>query len=108
MKKVFFVFFVVILGFGVLFAGCGPKKEASSQAAIEKSKTMTTVEQKVDYLTKQADAFLKSKDFKQAVDVAQYILTDLDKESVKAKDLLEKAKTEIEKAATDALKNVGK
>jgi hypothetical protein len=98
----------IVLGAGVMFAGCGPQKEASSQSAIEKSKSMATVEEKVDYLTKQADAFLNSKDFQKAVDIAQYILAEVDKESVKAKDLLEKAKAELEKAATDAIKNIGK
>jgi hypothetical protein len=108
MRTLFVMLLVVVLGMGVMLAGCGPQKEASSQAAIEKSKSMATVEEKADYLIKQAETFMNSKDFQQAVEVAQYVLAEVDKESVKAKDLLEKAKAELEKAATDAIKNIGK
>lgn len=81
-----------VVVFGLAVSGCGAKKEESSKAAINQAKTMETVEQKVNYLISQAKAFYNSKDFQDAVDVAQYVLTYLDKESQQAKDLLAKAK----------------
>jgi len=80
---------------GLLLLGCGAKKSASSNEAIQLSKTLQTAQQKVDYLVGQAKAFYNSKDFQQAVDIAQYVLAYVDKNSTQAKSLLEKAKEQL-------------
>ncbi len=94
---------LVVAGIFVsLVAGC-TQKAASSKDAIENSKTMQTVQQKADYLIGQAKAFYNSKDFQQAVDIAQYVLSNVDKDSVQAKDLIEKAKAELAKIGQQKL-----
>ena len=108
MKKSMSFVIVLFVALSMVMAGCGPKKEASSSAAIEKSKSLQTTEEKVDYLIKQAEAFYNSEDFQSAVDIAQHILSALDKDSAKAKELIEKAKEQLKGAAKDALKNIGK
>ncbi len=99
-----------ILVLGLIVAGCGAKKAESSKAAIDQAKTMETVEQKVDYLVGQAKAFYNSKEFQGAIDIAQYILSYLDKDSQQAKDLLNKAKealqAQAQKLAEDAKKGL--
>jgi hypothetical protein len=75
--------------------GCSGKKAASVSEAIQASKAMQTVQQKLDYLTGQAKAFYSSKDFQQTVDVAQFILAYVDKNSQEARNLIEKAKSEL-------------
>jgi outer membrane PBP1 activator LpoA protein len=95
------VVFCLVLGLGLV--GCAQQKAASSGEAIEASKSMETVEQKVDYLVGQAKVFYNSKDFQQAVDVAQYILRSLDKDSQEAKNLLEKAKEALVAKAQEAV-----
>lgn len=79
---------------GVSFLGC-TKKAASSTAAIEASKALGSAQQKVEYLVAQAKAFYNSKDFQQAIDIAQYILAYIDKNSAEAKSLLDKAKADL-------------
>ncbi|PIQ89674.1 MAG: hypothetical protein COV72_01810 [Candidatus Omnitrophica bacterium CG11_big_fil_rev_8_21_14_0_20_42_13] len=80
----------LVLGLGI--SGCAQKKAASSTEAIEISKSMETVEQKANYLIGQAKAFYNSRNFQEAVDIAQYVLRAVDKDSQEAKSLLEKAK----------------
>ncbi|MCK5706578.1 MAG: hypothetical protein KAI43_02905 [Candidatus Aureabacteria bacterium] len=108
MNKYFSLILIFVLGLVLMVPGCGPKKAASSKVAIENTKSMETVEEKVDYLVGQANAFIKSEDFQMAVDVAQFILSSLDKNSVEAKDLLELAKKGLKAAAKEAVKNIGK
>jgi hypothetical protein len=89
-------------------AGCGAKKEASSQAAIENTKTMASVDEKVNYLVGQTKAFINSKEFDQAVATASYILRNLDGNSQEAKNLLEKAKNEMTAQAKKGMEDVKK
>ena len=95
MRKAALLIFVFYLFSNLVLVGCGTKKAASSNEAIQLSKTMQTVEQKVNYLIGQAKAFYSSKNFQQTVDIAQYVLAYLDKKSTEAKNLLEKAKAEL-------------
>lgn len=103
MKNIFGVIAVCSLVLGVVFAGCEEKKVASSNEAIEASKSMETVEQKVDYLVGQAEAFYNSKEFQGTVDIAQYILRYVDKDSQEAKNLLERAKQALVAKAQEAV-----
>jgi hypothetical protein len=97
------VIFLIVSGIALsLIAGC-TQKAASSKDAIATSKTMQTVQQKADYLIGQAKAFYNSKDFQQAIDIAQYVLANVDKDSVAAKDLIEKAKAELAKIGQQKL-----
>ncbi len=100
------LFICLILCCSVLFvAGCA-KSAGSSSEAIQNSQALNTVQEKVDYLVKQAEAFYNSKEFKSAVETAQYILSNLDSNSAKAKDLIEKAKTQLQAAAQKAVSDV--
>ena len=107
MKKTLGLGMVICLSLGMfLGAGCA-KKSASASEAIQNSQALKTVQEKVDYLVQQADAFYNSKEFQQAVETAQYVLSNLDKNSQAAKDLIEKAKTQLQAAAKKAVGDVG-
>ncbi len=111
MKKYAVAVMVLVMCGSIALIGCGAKKEVSSQKAVEQSKILQTVEQKINYLSGQTKAFINSKEYDQAVTTANYILRNLDANSVEAKNLLEKAKTAIaakaKSAASDAKKRLG-
>jgi hypothetical protein len=86
----------------LLSAGCA-EKVASVNETIQNSQSFKTVQEKANYLIQQAQAFYSSKNFKQAVDTAQYVLSNLDKNSQPAKDLIAKAKAQLQAAAQKAM-----
>ena len=96
---------LILLAVTVGMVGCGPKS-SSSQEAIETAKTMETVEEKVNFLMGEANAFYNSKEFQQAIDIAQYILRYVDNDSQEAKNLIEKAKKALADAAQGAVEDV--
>jgi hypothetical protein len=102
MKKTY-ILVVACIMLSFVLAGCGAQKAESSRAAIDATKAMQTVQEKTDYLVSQAKAFYNSKDFQGAVDIAQHILRYLDKDSQAAKDLLEKAKAQLQAQAQGML-----
>jgi hypothetical protein len=81
-----------------MLAGCVKKADDSAQA-IAQSKELKTAEEQADYLIGQANAFLNSKEFDEAMKTARYVLSNLDQESEKAKAIIEMAKVEMQKAA---------
>ncbi len=89
-----------------LNVGCA-KKSGSPNEAIQTAQSFKTAGEKADYLIKQAEAFYNSKEFQQAIETAQYVLNNLDKESQPAKDLIEKAKAQLQAAAQKATEGVG-
>jgi len=95
MKRISYILAVGLIVMSFAVAGCGAQKAESSSAAIAATKTMQTTQEKTDYLVSQAKAFYNSKDFQGAIDIAQNILRYLDKDSLAAKDLLEKAKERL-------------
>jgi hypothetical protein len=95
----------ILLAVIVGMVGCGPKS-ASSQEAIEAAKSMETVEEKVSFLMAEANAFYSSKEFQQAIDIAQHVLRYLDSDSQEAKNLIEKAKQALTEAAQGAVDDV--
>ena len=101
----------VVLVFCVLcaaaVAGC-TKKAVNASEAIANAKDMKTVDEQVKYLVGQANAFINSKEFDQAITTAQHILRNLDKDSAQAQSIIEKAKAELQKAAEGALDDVKK
>ncbi len=106
MRKSLVVALTVGLAVSFALAGCGPQKSGSSTEAINTSKAMETVKEKTDYLISQAKAFHNSKDFQGAIDIAQHVLSTLDKDSAAAKDLLAKAKSALEAKAKSAAEDV--
>ncbi|RJP61116.1 MAG: hypothetical protein C4541_02700 [Candidatus Auribacter fodinae] len=113
--KHFFSVVGVVLALGIMLSGCGEKKAASGKEAIDISKTKGSVEQQVDYLVGQAKAFQKSEEYQEAINVAQYIIANLEKESDEAKKIIEQAKNDLAEkaketagAVSDKLKNIGK
>lgn len=107
-KNVLLVIVVIVLSWLVI-SGCGQTQKASSSGeAISIANTMKTVEEKANYLVQQAQAFYNSKDFQQAIDVSQYVLSKLDKDSQAAKSLLEKAKEQLQAAAKSMADDVSK
>lgn len=106
MKKVLILAMVICFASAMfLSAGCA-KKAASASEAIQNSEVYKTAQEKVNYLVEQAKAFYNSKDYQQAVSVAQYVLAKLDSNSQQAKDLLEKAKAQLQAAAEKAMGDV--
>jgi len=106
MKKAFLIGFIFCFGFTILLsAGC-TKKSASVSEAIQFAETLKTVQEKANYLINQAEAFYNSKEFQQAIDIAQYVLNNVDRSSQAAKDLIEKAKAQLQAAAQKAVGDV--
>ena len=108
MKKVLMVMMIATLFLSLGLTGCAQKKATSSSEAIKAANDLPDVKQKVDYLVGQAKAFYNSKEFQQAIDVAQYVLAKLDANSQEAKNLLEKAKTQLTATAKQAVSDVQK
>ena len=108
MRRFFVAMLVLVSVMGLVISGCAQQKAESSKAAIETAKAMETAKEKADYLMAQAKAFYNSKEFQQAIDIAQYILTFLDKDSQAAKDLLEKAKDALVAQAGGAIEDIKK
>jgi hypothetical protein len=99
MKK---MYGIMVIGGFVMFGvmGCGGHSKAeNSRMAIEQSQTMKTVEEQKKYLVSQANAFVKSQDYNEAINTAKYIISNLDKESREAKEIVEKATAELKKVA---------
>ncbi|MCK5306034.1 MAG: hypothetical protein KAJ66_02790 [Candidatus Omnitrophica bacterium] len=106
MKRGLVIIVVCCFMFGLGIIGCSEKKVASSNEAIEASKSMETTGQKINYLIGQANTLYSSKEFQGAVDIAQYILRYVDKDSQEAKNLLEKAKEALIAKAQEAVSAV--
>lgn len=89
-----------IVVFATMIVGCAEKpKAADSKEAIQQAKQLQTVEEQVKHLVQEANGFINSKQFDEAVNTAKYILSNLDKESLEAKTILEKAQAELKKMA---------
>ena len=107
MKKIAsFVLVCCIVSFGL--TGCAPQKAESPKVAITAAKAMETTQEQINYLMGQAKAFYNSKEFQGTVDIAQYVLRYLDKDSQAAKALLDKAKDALTAAAKGAAGDVKK
>ena len=101
------MFMASILMFAALISGgCAEKKAENSQQAIEQSKTMKNTDEQIRYLADQAQAFLNSKEYSEAMNAAQYILTNLDAKSEKAKDVLAKAMDDMKKVTAENVEDM--
>lgn len=115
MKKMILGLSVLLLISFFMLSGCSPKKAESSKEALDTAKGMETVDEKINYLEKQANAFYKAKEYKEAIQISQYIISELDKNSEAAKSMISDAKEQLEKEAkssaedmSNKLKNLGK
>ena len=105
MKRLLVLVMVACVGIVLVFSGCA-KKAATSNDAISQANTLKTVDEKVKYLVSQANDLMNSKQYQQAVNVAQYILSNLDKNSADAKSILQKAADMLKAEANKALDTV--
>ena len=64
MKKMLSVGLLCCFALMIVYSGCGVKKADSSREAIGNARKMESVEKQADYLIKQANAFYKSKEYK--------------------------------------------
>ena len=85
--------------------GCGQKAQSSGEA-IELSKAKATVEEQAKFLIQQANSFVNSDNFDEAIKTAKYILSNLDANSTAAKDIIAKAEVELKKLAEQKLQEV--
>jgi outer membrane murein-binding lipoprotein Lpp len=96
MRKLMFLMLIGALLSGILVSGCSKDGTALSSAeAIDIAKTLESTQEKIDFLTKEANALYRSEKFQDVVDITQYILTYLERDSKTAKDLLDKAKAKL-------------
>ena len=108
MKRSIMILALVVLSVSIALYGCGAKKAASGSAAIESTKTMNTLDEKVTYLVGQTKAFISSKEYNDAMATARYVLTNLDKNSAEAKKLLDTARKELEAQAKKSVDDMKK
>ncbi len=83
---------LLCLAMGMSLIGCAQ----FDRVAIEKSRAYTTGKEQVEYLLSEANRFLNMEKYDEAINVANYILANLDPNSVEAKDIIKKAKAGIE------------
>lgn len=81
--------------------GCSQQQKAAAtpQDAIQQSTALQTVDEQAKYLISQANNFLNSKQYDDAITLAKHVLAKLDSNSQEAKSLLEKATAEMKKMA---------
>ena len=108
MKNFMHVASILTLCMCLILSGCGQKKAASSEEAVTNARAMETTQEKVDYLIKQAEAFYKSEQYKDAVESAQYVLKNLEKNSEEAREILAKAQKELGSAVEGVMKDMKK
>ena len=109
MTRRFLILFILLAAFAVV-GGCGRQTQnsVSSQDAIQVAQNKPSKEEKIKYLAQQAQQFISSKKYDQAVDVAQYILDNLDSRSASALAILEKANDEMQQVAQGAVDDAKK
>ncbi len=102
MNKIVLGVMAAVLAVGVV--GCAQKPQsANADEAIKYADQLADVQAKVAYLVKEANAFLSSKNYDQAVSTAKYVLGKLDSNSAEAKGVLTKAEEEIKKLAAQKI-----
>jgi hypothetical protein len=97
----------LILGLiaALMVFGCGQRAQNSGEA-IELSKAKATVEAQAKYLVAQANGFINSDQFDEAIKTAKYVISNLDSNSTAAQDIIEKAQAELKKIADQKLQEV--
>src|SRR5262245_57399339 len=107
---------VILFSLIAAIGGCAQQQPqaATASQAIEQSKTKGTVEQQAQYLIGEANAFVNSQKFDEAIQAAKYVLANLDANSAEAKGIIEKATAQLKEMAgqnadelTQKLNNIG-
>lgn len=107
MKKMLVGGLLFFLACGILLsAGCAQKPTPTVTEAIEKANVLPTVPERINYLVGQAQSFLNSKEYQKVIETCQYVLTKLDSNQQAAKDLIEKAKAQLQATAQKAVGDV--
>jgi hypothetical protein len=96
---------VFCLIMGLITFGCAQRAK-DSREAIELSKAKTSVEAQAQYLVQQANSFINSDQFDEAIKTAKYILSELDSNSQAAENIIEKAQAEMKQMAEQKLQEV--
>lgn len=92
-RMFFAISLCLVLGVGLI--GCA---QYITQRAIVDSRKYVTVEEQVDYLLSESNTLIKMEKFDSAINIAEYILKNLDPNSVEAKDIIKTAKAGLEEA----------
>ena len=114
MKNLFALQIVLFLFVTVFVVnGCTTKPQAekpanNSSEAIAHADNLKTAEEKKTYLCGQAERFLSEKKCEDALNTAQHILTEIDANFQKAKDIVEKAQADLKAAGTEAAEDLKK
>ncbi|MDP8234137.1 MAG: hypothetical protein P9M06_04990, partial [Candidatus Saelkia tenebricola] len=75
MRKMMFLMVSMILASSILITGCSKEGTvASSMDAIDIAKTLATTQEKISYLTTEAETLYRSEKFQDVANIAQYIL----------------------------------
>ncbi|MBN1585795.1 MAG: hypothetical protein JW937_00015 [Candidatus Omnitrophica bacterium] len=86
-----------------LWQQAGPQ---TADEAIQIAQRIETLREKTDYLTLQAREFYRSREFQEAYAVALYVLQNLDDASEKAREIMEKARSQIQIASVEMQKGL--
>ena len=98
--KRFYSILTVLLLIGSV-SGCAKQQPqaATADQAIEQSKSQGSVDAQAKYLVSEANAFVNSQKFDEAIATAKYVLANLDANSQEAKSVIEKATAELKAMA---------
>jgi len=103
MRRIGMLLVIAALAGSAILDGC-TRQAASSSEAIEYAKTLRSAEQQSSYLVSQAQVFIDSQDYQEAIQTAQYVLSSVDPRSQSAMDLMGQAKAKL---AADAQAVIG-
>ncbi|HHT9124215.1 MAG TPA: hypothetical protein ACFYD6_00180 [Candidatus Brocadiia bacterium] len=98
MKRFYLLITAMCLMISIGVSGC-MSSAYISQKRIVKSKEYTTAEEQVKYLIGEANSLIKMEEYDASINIAQYILQDLDPNSAEANDVIKTAKAGQEEAA---------
>ncbi len=94
---------LVMLYVTAFVAGCSKPQPtaATSSEAISQSESLQTADAKARYLVDQANAFIAGKQYNDAMQTAQYVLSNVKADSEEAKAALEKAASKLKDSAQE-------
>lgn len=95
MSKLTIFTLLLCFAMGMGLIGCAQ----FDRVAIEKSRVYATEEEQVNYLLSEANTLIKMERFDSAINIAEYILQNLDSESAEANEIIKIAMAGIEEAA---------
>ncbi len=92
-----FVRWILLMVLTSVLVCCNQKPDAKDAGqAIAVSKSLTHIDDQTEYLANQAERFLRRFEYKDAIEVAEYLLDEYDRNPMIAKIVIEKAKRGLE------------